>query len=488
MLKKIQLLWLISLTVISGLRAQVAKIISGPMNGYAEHRECLVWVQTACARKVTLIWKNESKPHQHGTISKTIRTEPVCEPAITKFIVSGLEPGQSYTYKILLDQKEVSNPFPLKFNTKPLWEWRSAPPSFSFMMGSCNYINDSAYDRPGKPYGQSTGIFKYMAAAPAHMMLWLGDNVYLREADYSSESGIHYRYLRTRSHPDLKKLLATKQHYAITDDHDFGPNNSCKNYGLGEVSSEIFKSYWGNKYYGKNGKGLYSVMSYADCDFFLLDNRSFRDEDLLPDSAYPKTQLGKDQLEWLLQSLLASKAAFKFIVMGGQFLNDQTHEESYMQFRRERQLILDFIKKHKLQGIVFISGDRHHSEILKYTIPTDSVDRKPGASDKKAERKRDPKKQTEPDEEEEPLTAPKAPVLYEITCSPLTSGASNILKTPEAQNPMRIPHTLVVEQNYCQVSVGGPEGNRNLLVKCYNAQNELKWEFTIREEDLKWNP
>lgn len=488
MLKKILWLGLLLFSLSSIAFSQQARVLSGPMNGYAEHRECMVWIQTTCARQVTLQWKNELNPSQKGTVVHDIPKEAGCTPSISKLILTGLTPGQTYSYKIWLDQKEISSPVTLKCHTKPLWEWRSAPPAFSFIMGSCNYINDSAFDRPGKPYGQSTSILHHMAASPAQMMLWLGDNVYLREADYSSVSGIQYRYQHTRSHPDLQKLLATKQHYAITDDHDFGPNNSCKNFGLAEASAEIFKSYWGNKYYGKNGKGLYSLMSYSDCDFFLLDNRSQRDEDLLPDSIYAKTQLGKEQLDWLLQSLLASRATFKFIVMGGQFLNTFTREESYVQFSRERQVISDFIQKHRLNGIVFISGDRHHSEILKRPIPMDSVTQKPAIRERRGDRKKDPKKTAREEDEEETATPPKAPILYEITCSPLTSGSSNILKTPEAQNPMRVPHTLVTEQNYCQVTVGGPEKNRNLLIKCFNGQNELKWEFTIREEDLKWNP
>ena len=30
------------------------KVVAGPMLGYMEHTECLVWVQTACATKITL--------------------------------------------------------------------------------------------------------------------------------------------------------------------------------------------------------------------------------------------------------------------------------------------------------------------------------------------------------------------------------------------------------------------------------------------------
>jgi alkaline phosphatase D len=57
-------------------------------------------------------------------------------------------------------------------------------------------------------------------------MVWMGDNIYLREADWSAESSIFRRYTHTRSHPLLQKLLGSTHHYATWDDHDYGPNNS----------------------------------------------------------------------------------------------------------------------------------------------------------------------------------------------------------------------------------------------------------------------
>ena len=60
------------------------------------------------------------------------------------------------------------------------------PPAFSFVTGSCAFINEAKYDRPGKPYGGGYEIFESMAADDPDMMLWLGDNIYLREVDFQS--------------------------------------------------------------------------------------------------------------------------------------------------------------------------------------------------------------------------------------------------------------------------------------------------------------
>ena len=243
--------------------------------------------------------------------------------------------------------------------------------------------------------------------------------------------------------------------------------------------------YWGNKTYGGAEGGIYSKFSWSDCDFFLLDNRWFGDENLLPDSlASHKTQLGQAQLEWLKQSLLGSKATFKFIVTGGQFLNVNTTQESYALFMRERQEILDFLLQHKIEGVMFMSGDRHHTEMIR-------LPRVDSALIKAMEKEipiapKEKKKSNEEDEEEEAQPDIRQPyTLYDLTCSPLSARGSNLAKTPEAMNPMRISQTLVTEPNFCQIAVKGKPGNRNLHIKCFDRRNELRWEFTISEQDLK---
>ena len=37
----------------------------------------------------------------------------------------------------------------MKVQTQVLWDYRMDPPPFSFVTGSCAYINEAQYDRPG---------------------------------------------------------------------------------------------------------------------------------------------------------------------------------------------------------------------------------------------------------------------------------------------------------------------------------------------------
>jgi hypothetical protein len=101
------------------------------------------------------------------------------------------------------------------FKTQELWQWRKDPPKFSFLTGSCTYINNPEFDRPGKPYGQDSTIFETMAKEKSDFMLWLGDNWYTREIDYYSEWGLFNRPSSDRRKPFYTNLFKAMPHYAI---------------------------------------------------------------------------------------------------------------------------------------------------------------------------------------------------------------------------------------------------------------------------------
>src|SRR5690606_13051856 len=110
-----------------------------------------------------------------------------------------VRPGTRYAYMIRIDGEEISLPYPTFFRTQELWQWRKPPADFAFLAGSCAYVNEPAYDRPGRPYGDGYGIFGTMAAEKPDLMVWLGDNIYLREVDWNSRTGIYHRYTHSRS-------------------------------------------------------------------------------------------------------------------------------------------------------------------------------------------------------------------------------------------------------------------------------------------------
>ncbi len=447
------ILWALPLLMNAQNTAQ-NPLIAGPMLGYVEHREALIWLEVPPpVKNVSIRYFQEGKPETAQTANYKGSLGMPYNPI--KIVLSSLEMDTPYEYEVIIDDKKLDFPFPTKLKTKRLWEWREAAPDFSFMIGSCFYVNDPTYDRPGKPYGQDPKILETMANMPADFMLWTGDNLYLREADYSSAAGIAYRYSFNFRFPPFQKLRAVRANYAIWDDHDFGPNDSDGSFELKETTLHTFKKYWGNKTFGEpDNVGIYSKFRWSDCDFLMMDDRYHRAADHMPDSINGKPNpnkvfYGKKQMDWLKNSLIASDATFKFIVTGGQMLNPMAKEkECMMSYPAEWQELIDFITINKIKGVLFITGDRHMSEIIQLK-----------------------RKNTYP--------------LYEFTCSAVTSGFANITKSPEFKNPDRVAGTLLMENNFGKINISGAKGDRKLTIETYNGNGERKWVFAVNEKDLK---
>ena len=70
---------------------------------------------------------------------------------------------------------------------------------------------------------------------------------------------------------------------------------------------------------------LYQDPHLPDVQFFMLDNRYHRDPNEAPDR---KTMLGEEQLEWLKDGLVRSRATFKVIANGGSMLVGGRHASS----------------------------------------------------------------------------------------------------------------------------------------------------------------
>lgn len=383
-------------------------------------REVAVWVQLDRPQKVHLLFWPEGEQFENARKSEIKNTQAANgNTALLKAEL--LEPGTTYSYKIMGEAGSLTKDMDLSFSTQPLWQWRKDPPAFNFLAGSCMYINDTQYDRPGKPYGGEYEILTTMSGEDADFMMWLGDNAYLREADWNSRSGIYYRNSHTRAVPELQPLLRNMHHYAIWDDHDYGPNDSDGTYWHKQITLEAFKDFWANPNYGvSHSGGITGAFTWNDCQFFLLDNRWNRE----PQDPENKL-LGQEQIDWLINSLRGSRASFKFICVGGQLLSDVKLFENHALYEEERKYIIEQLDKYNISGVIILNGDRHSSEMTKLT--TDDGD-----------------------------------VFYDITSSPLTSGSYDHSDEP---NTHRIPNTMVAIPSYAKVSISGAFGDRKCSVE-----------------------
>jgi alkaline phosphatase D len=413
------------------------------MLGYVDFREANVWVMHENAVDYIYFWE-VNKPDKK--IKAIAKVKKVNNQFISDFKLGPLEPGTLYNYRIsgFLGISDKNNTT-YSLNTPVLWRWQKPAPDFSFAFGSCNYVNQAQYDRPGKAYGDTaTDIYNKIAHKKPDLMIWTGDNIYLREPDWGSETGINERYIHLRQQESLRQLYSVCPNLAIWDDHDFGPNDANGSFYNKALTLQAFNDFWANPGSGINGiEGNTYAFDYNDVHFIMLDNRYHRTPNYC-DSCKEESILGKVQLDWFKMSLLSlPKSEFKIVCLGGQFLNSFKAFENYSNWEMERNDIIQFIYQYDIKNVVFISGDRHFSEL--------SAMKKNGK-----------------------------PTIYDFTVSPLTSSA--YAKVNET-NLYRVDGTLYSgDRNFGMIQLVGKDKNRSLRFILFDKDgNEIYQKQFLKE-------
>jgi len=423
--------------------AQKSLLQSGPMIGRVNKIDVKLWVQTKKPADVYFEYWIDGQP-QTKKQSQKLKTNRE-DAYIAQIVIDGLKPNTTYRYQLYINNSKIKFDYPTTFKTQDVWLFHHAPADFNFAFGSGAYINDPVFDRSGSVYGGHYEIYQNIAYKKPDFMIWDGDNTYLRQNEWDSKSGLIYRYTHDWSIPEKQQLFATVPHYAIVDDHDFGPNDSDGSFWNKDTSEAVFNLFWPNPKHVSGLKSATYQFSYNDAEFFLLDNRYYRDPNNLK-SKDPKTMLGKKQLQWLKNALVFSKARFKFIVMGGQFLNTARNFETYSNhgFDKERLDIIDFIYKEGLKNVIFLTGDRHMTEISLLD------------------------------------NGKNFPKIWDVTVSPFTSGPNT--HAENEPNRLRVPNTLIEKRNFAIFNIAGKGKDRHIKIDFYDQHGKLIKDFTIYQD------
>ena len=131
------------------------------------------------------------------------------------------------------------------------------------------------------------------------------------------------------------------------------------------------------------------------------------------------------------------------------------HAVCWQHFKEERQGFLDWLAMNHIDGVIFLSGDRHRTELLK-------IDR------------------------------PGAYPLHVLTCSPLTSQPRKAGE--ESRHPQRVEGTLAEQRNFCTLDFTGEENDRRLMLRSFGSSGRKLREVKVaadslktRQEQLSWN-
>ncbi len=448
MMRTVLLCHLLLLLCSAGPLPAQSLIRSGPMVGHVDMRGAKIFVQTWEEADVRITYRDDVTGKGLSTATRRTRSEDA--NAIT-FELDSVEPGRTYRYNVIVNGTAVDVGVPTTFTSRPIWKWRGANlPTVTLAIGSCHYVNERGYERfdssgTERGYGSDYEIFNAIVAAKPDAMVWLGDNVYLREPDWNTRAGIMKRYSHTRALPESRALFASVPNYATWDDHDYGPNDADRSWWGKKNTLDAFKLFWPNPSYGVMDRpGVTTTFEVADVQVFLLDDRTERSANDRKDGT--RTILGDEQIEWLIDALASSTATFKVVAVGSQFLTDNLRKECFSRMPAERQRIIDLITANKIPGVIFATGDIHAAELSR-------LDR--------------------------PGTYP----LYEITSSSLTAGSNKDINNQS--NTYRVPGTAYGAHNFGLISASGPKGSRVLTLRIMDTNGKEVWKRDIAERELR---
>ncbi|WP_020214652.1 LamG-like jellyroll fold domain-containing protein [Flavobacterium rivuli] len=371
-MKNNKLFWsfLVFLCMVSGLSAQTIpgdSIVHGPMLSPVYNNSVRVWVLTkngtGSGSQLSITLTGAASP---GTaLTGTVHNQDDrLGYSLRSYEYTGLTQGETYTANVLVNGQPSGN-------TATVVNGNETIDDFQFLSGGCGRIYDlsrcmdipeSAFHVNGDP-----DIYNVMAREQSDLMVWLGDAVYLLglehamgqcldgQNDWANKDMAFDRYLFYRNYH--RNLIKAMPQLAITDNHDTGPNEFNKTMPtLGEMR-EIFKDWWPNPEYKSTpeGPGLFSSYVYKDVEYFLTDNRSYRDG--------TQAHYGPDQMAWLKQALLNSTAPFKVLINGTPSFERNCGGRNFCSTTQSAELIA-YIKEHNINGVLSLSADIHEQKFM----------------------------------------------------------------------------------------------------------------------------
>ncbi len=220
-------------------------------------------------------------------------------------------------------------------------------------------------------------VWDAIVAAKPDLFIFGGDNIY---GDTKDMDVLRAKYKKLADDPGYQKLLKTCPLVATWDDHDYGANDAGASYPKREESQQIFLDFFG---FAKDDplrkqKGIYHARLFGppekSIQVILLDTRYHRsalrkkakaNKDEGPyEATFDKTTtiLGDEQWKWLAGEL-KKPAKLRLLVSSIQVAAQDHGWEKWMNFPHERERLFKLLQETKAEGVVVLSGDRHHAEL-----------------------------------------------------------------------------------------------------------------------------
>lgn len=226
-------------------------------------------------------------------------------------------------------------------------------------------------------------MWSVLADEKPEAFFWMGDAVYPNRSDVGAlESALAAQQAR----PEYRAFAASTTIRGTWDDHDLGVNDGGRTSPDLEARRRAFLDFVG-------AENTYSYHDVGRVRVILLDTRSFRDDHLIPSVgamfrtvpligrlmpllaaasrlvagyvpyAYAGDVLGDDQWAWL-EEALSTDAAFFIVVSSVQVATSNPSFESWGHFPKAKARLFQLFEDKRPNGLLVLSGDVHHAEIL----------------------------------------------------------------------------------------------------------------------------
>jgi alkaline phosphatase D len=220
---------------------------------------------------------------------------------------------------------------------------------FVLAFGSCN--------KPNLPQP----LWPWVRAQRPDAWLWLGDIVYADTEDIERTQSL---YRRQRGRREYAALVEQTKIIGIWDDHDFGKNDAGREYPKRAESQTALLDFLGEPKDSprRARKGTFDSREFGvgaeRVKVIMLDGRYHRDK-----PGRNADTLGEEQWAWFEKELRSSTGALTVIASSYQVLPEEHRNEKWANFPAARARLFRLLKKVGLPGVVFVSGDRHFSEL-----------------------------------------------------------------------------------------------------------------------------
>jgi alkaline phosphatase D len=285
-------------------------------------------------------------------------------------------------------------------------------PKMSFLLGSCRYPGILFKEResdqifgpmfrdhvPKPPPGPGEPAPIQPALGPVRFVLMMGDQIYadllnrmvpIGRADTFEE--FQRRYHTAFGSMSMRRLMRHLSTYMILDDHEIEDNwtqdrvRRAPGRSLFLQAIGAYMSYqWSHGPRTYDGR-LYYRFACNGYPFFVLDTRTQRFIDDIEERIDDNHLLGRPSLDpnepgqldrllaWLTEQQKAGGAVPKFIVSSSVFVPNTVQstksekykldDDAWAAFPTTRKALLDHIVAHKIQNVIFLSGDIHCANV-----------------------------------------------------------------------------------------------------------------------------